>query len=708
MSVQPRQIVHVVLIKATRYDDDGYPMRHLRGVLPSNTLACLAGLTDAVQQQGFLGDGIEIKRYMYDEAVQQVPVRKLARLQRLPQERVIVGLVGVQSNQFPRACDLAHAFQREGVHDIVMGGFHVSGSMALADPGTIPQEIQQIMDEGITVVKGEVEGHWGEILQDLVEHRGKRLYDFGEPKPEMALQPLPVVDKDYLKHFMQSNFATLDLSRGCIWDCEFCCIINVHGKTMRHRDADHIAETIRRNYALGVDFYFFTDDNLARAKNWEAFFDMLIRLRQQEGVAIEFMIQADVPSYRTKNFLSKAKQAGCTKVFLGVESLDNETLAAAGKRQNVAANARDCVAAYEAAGIGTHAGYIIGFPTDTYDSVMRSIDKLMHEVKPSTASFFILTPLPGSMDHVKLRQRGEWMAEDFNLYDSFHETTKHPHMRDGQWTKAYQEAWEKFYSYDNIKAILLRTKTESQYWNTFKNLIWYKSSVFVYREHPMVSGFVRFKGRKLRRPGLPIEAPWVYWPKRMATLGGQYHRWWVLFRECLSLWQETRKEGLLERYALEQLSRLRDEVASRMPQLSGANAPATDPHLGARLAQTAQEWGQFVTELERSWRSLRHIEGLEVVPRLQGLWHTLSQTAAQVEGRAEQVGQQLWQDMRSESDRALHRTLEECEAVRERLQALRERSLLRQARRVRQFIRCLSRKDWSLEVIPLHTERASQ
>ena len=169
MSVQPRQIVHVVLIKATRYDDDGYPMRHLRGVLPSNTLACLAGLTDAVQQQGILGDGIEIKRYMYDEAVQQVPVRKLARLQRLPQERVIVGLVGVQSNQFPRACDLAHAFQHQGVHDIVMGGFHVSGSMALADPGTIPQEIQQIMDEGITVVKGEVEGHWGEILQDLVE-----------------------------------------------------------------------------------------------------------------------------------------------------------------------------------------------------------------------------------------------------------------------------------------------------------------------------------------------------------------------------------------------------------------------------------------------------------------------------------------------------------------------------------------------------------
>ncbi|HEX2277927.1 MAG TPA: radical SAM protein [Candidatus Tectomicrobia bacterium] len=708
MSVQPTQIVHVVLIKATRYDDDGYPMRHWRGILPSNTLACLVGLTDAAQRDKALGEGIEIRRYMYDEAVQKVPIRKLARLQRLPHERLIVGLVGVQSNQFPRACDIAHAFQREGVHDILVGGFHVSGSIALAEPGTIPSEVQQLMDEGVTVVKGEVEGHWGEILQDTVADRRKRLYDFGEPKPDMSLQPLPVVDQAYLKHFIQGNFATLDLSRGCIWDCEFCCIINVHGKTMRHREAEHIAQTIRRNYALGVDFYFFTDDNLARAKNWEAFFDMLIRLREEEGIAIEFMIQADIPSYRMKNFIPKAKQAGCTKVFLGVESLDTDTLAAAGKRQNVAANARECVAAYEAAGINTHAGYIIGFPTDTYESVMRSIDKLMHEVKPSTASFFMLTPLPGSMDHVKLRQRGEWMAEDFNLYDSFHETTRHPHLTNGLWTKAYQEAWEKFYGYENIKAILLRTRTELSYWNTFRNLIWYKSSVFVYREHPMISGFVRFKGRKLRRPGLPIEPAWVYWPKRVVELGGEYYRWWLLFKECLSLWQETRKESLLERYALEQLARLRDEVASRLPQLSAANAPMADPNVGARLAQTAQEWGQFVTDLERSWRSLKHIEGLEVLPRLQGLWHTLSQTAAQVEGRAGQVGQQFWHDVRSESARTLQRTLEECEAVREKLQALRQRSLLREARRVLLFIRCLARKDWSLDVIALPTQQVSR
>jgi hypothetical protein len=182
-----------------------------------------------------------------------------------------------------------------------------------------------------------------------------------------------------------------------------------------------------------------------------------------------------------------------------------------------------------------------------------------------------------------------------------------------------------------------------------------------------------------------------------------------LFKECKSLWLETRQESLLERYALEKLARLREEVADRLPQLSSSTGPAFDPHLGARLAQAAQEWGQFVIDLERSWRSLKHIEGLKLLPRLQGLLHTLSHTAAQVEGRAEQAGQHFWQDVRAESSRALQRTLEECEAVREKLQDLRRRSLFGEARRVVQFVRCLARKDWSLEDIRLPTTgQASQ
>jgi hypothetical protein len=223
----------------------------------------------------------------------------------------------------------------------------------------------------------------------------------------------------------------------------------------------------------------------------------------------------------------------------------------------------------------------------------------------------------------------------------------------------------------------------------------------------MLSGFVRFKGRLNRRPGLPVEPIWIYWPKRLAELAGEYYRWWQLFKECKRLWLETRKESVLERYALEKLARLRDEVASRLPQLSAPDAPVPDPHLGVRLAQAAQEWGQFVNELERWWRALQHMQGLKLLPRCRGLWEMLSQTAAQAEGQAGHMRHQLWQDMRAEISGALQRSLEECEAVREKLQALRQRTLFGDARRALQFIRCLGRKDWSLEVVPLPTEQVS-
>jgi hypothetical protein len=72
------------------------------------------------------------------------------------------------------------------------------------------------------------------------------------------------------------------------------------------------------------------------------------------------------------------------------------------------------------------------------------------------------------------------------------------------------------------------------------------------------------------------------------------------------------------------------------------------------------------------------------------------------------MGQQLWQDVRAEISGALQRSLEECEAVREKLQRLRRRSLFTELRHVLRFVRCLARKDWSLEVVPLRSEQTSQ
>src|SRR5579862_9738416 len=155
--------INLVLIKPSQYDDDGYVVRHWRGVLPSNTLACLAGLTEELIAQKRLGESLQVKLTLLDEAVDFIPVEKICKTQRGSDTETIVCLAGVQSNQFPRASDLARQFRRAGL-TVMIGGFHVSGYLALLKD--IPSDIQSLMGDGVTIVKGEVEESWGELLAD--------------------------------------------------------------------------------------------------------------------------------------------------------------------------------------------------------------------------------------------------------------------------------------------------------------------------------------------------------------------------------------------------------------------------------------------------------------------------------------------------------------------------------------------------------------
>ncbi|MFZ0818697.1 MAG: radical SAM protein [Candidatus Acidiferrales bacterium] len=548
------QSVQLYLIKPSQYDDDGYVVRHWRGVLPSNTLACLAGLTEELIAQKRLEESVRVKIHLLDETVDKIPVKRICRSQRSDHTRTIICLAGVQTNQFPRAADLARTFRRAGL-TVMIGGFHVSGYLSLLP--NIPQDIQQLLDEGVTIVKGEVEEAWGGLLSDAIRGRLKPLYDFIGNKPDLYEKPIPAIRKEYLRKFVAPNFGTLDCGRGCPFECTFCTIINVQGRKMRFRSAERIAEAIRHNYmAHGITFYFFTDDNFARNKNWEAIFDALIRLREEEQIRVKFMMQVDVLSWKIKNFVSKARSAGCINVFIGMESVDPGNLAAAGKSQNHVQEYSQLIDAYRNSDISTHVGYIIGFPLDTVESVRRDVAYLMRDVRPDHASFFMLAPLPGSMDHLAMARRGEWMHPDFNLFDSHHEVTSHPRMKDGAWRETYFEAWRTFYSLENMKEIL-RRGTRANYWSNFLRFTWYKNSIMTEGRHPMMCGFFRLKGRKNRRPGYPILSRWDYYTSRAkeirAHLGGMFR----ILIEMEELWLQTRHPSEAEQRVAEELTKMR-------------------------------------------------------------------------------------------------------------------------------------------------------
>jgi len=101
-----------------------------RAFVPSNSLACLYGLVQDVEDRRALGDDLEIVATAYDECHTVIPVRKIIRRIRANGGQGVVFLAGVQTNQMPRAADLARHFREAGIQ-VAIGGFHVSGCLAM-------------------------------------------------------------------------------------------------------------------------------------------------------------------------------------------------------------------------------------------------------------------------------------------------------------------------------------------------------------------------------------------------------------------------------------------------------------------------------------------------------------------------------------------------------------------------------------------------
>jgi len=551
--------LHVVLVKASKYDDDGYLIRFWKGVLPSNTLSVLRGLTEDVKRRGVFGD-MDIRVDAFDETTQKVPVKKIIRWSRQPATKLVVCLVGVQTNQFPRALDLGRQFRAHGL-DVIIGGFHTSGTVNMLSPDE--PDIQELFRESIIVVSGEVEGKWEGILADVLNGRPMPLYSFAQDLKNLVdieKAPLPVISPESMKHFARSTFGTLDTSRGCPFACTFCTIINVQGRKMRERAPEEIADLVRHNYhEHGIDYYFFTDDNFARKKLWRETFEALIRLHQ-EGIKVTFLMQVDL-ARKPKDFVRLAAEAGCTQVFIGMESVNPENLKVEGKGQNKVEEYVDIIREWHEAGVTVHAGYIIGLPFDTKEQLPRDIRYLIDVIQADIASFFMLTPLPGSHDHVEMKRRGEWMDPDFNKRDSFHATVHHPHMTAEEWTEVYENAWKAFYSKENMTKILSRwSHNPTAYWNLMINLIWYKNASLIEKQHPMVAGFFRLKDRRSRRPGFAIDPLPVHLWKRTKEVFRLFVSWARFLKEIEEVWLQTRPKSEAEKRFSEEIQRIQGEI----------------------------------------------------------------------------------------------------------------------------------------------------
>jgi len=505
----------LVLIKPSHYDDDGYVIQWWRAWIPSNTLSSVYGLMlDAVNRR-VLGEDVDIDLEVYDETNIVVPIKQICRRIKAADGHGIVCLVGVQSNQFPRAIDIARQFRAADVQ-VAIGGFHVSGCISMLSK--LPADLKAALDMGVTLFAGEAEGRIDDFLRAAYERRLEPIYNYLNDLPQLQGQPIPYLPKRLVTRYFR-DLGCFDAGRGCPFTCSFCTIINVQGRKSRFRDADDVERLLRANGSQDVHRYLISDDNFARNLNWEPIFDRMIQLREGEGFQTNFVMQVDTMCYKIPNFVEKAARAGCTRVFLGLENINPDSLKSASKNQNRITEYRKMLLAWRKAGVITYAGYILGFPTDTPQSIERDIEIIKRELPVDMLEFFILTPLPGSQDHKELYLKGAWMDPDMNKYDLEHVTAEHPLMTKDEWQAIYEKAWRTYYTWEHMEVLLKRALVSGISLARLADMIFqFYGSYFYEKLHPLQTGLIRRKVRIQRRSSMPRVNPLLFYPMRFKEI----------------------------------------------------------------------------------------------------------------------------------------------------------------------------------------------
>lgn len=372
-------------------------------MMPQLALYILKGLTPPEH---------EIK--IYEEEVDDI---------RMDEPCDLVGISCMTANA-PRAYELARIFREKG-RKVVLGGVH---------PSILPDEAAQYAD---AVVVGEAEGVWAELLKDLEKGQMKERYH--NPAPDLSVY----VPKDFSNIIQKRLFRLVPVltTRGCPYNCDFCCVTNLFGKKIRHVPVENVVRDIMESGAKNV---MFLDDNIighpAYAK--ELF-------RAIKPLKIRWVGQASISLVKDLELMQLAAESGCKALFFGLESVNEEQLATLRKSIKEIENLKTALKKIKKMGILIHASMIFGFDNDKKE-VFKDTVRFLIKNKISTVSFNILTPYPGTRTFAELRESGRLLTSDWKYYDHNTVVFKPTNMSpfELQWGKTY--ARKRFYRLHSV------------------------------------------------------------------------------------------------------------------------------------------------------------------------------------------------------------------------------------------------------------------
>ncbi len=303
----------------------------------------------------------------------------------------LVGISCMTANA-PRAYELCEEFKKRGI-TVILGGVH---------PTILPDEALQHAD---SVVVGEAEGVWETLLTDFRNDNLKRRYH--NPAPDLG----KYVPKDFSKIIKKRLFKLVPImtTRGCPYNCDFCCVTNLFGKKMRHIPVENVVRDIKES---GVKNFMFLDDNIIGHPQYakELF-------RAIKPLKINWVGQASVSLLVRDGALMKlAAESGCKALFFGIESVSEEQLKSMHKAIKEIEHLESALKKIKKMGILIHASMVFGFDNDTKETFDETVQFLIKN-KVSTVSFNILTPYPGTKTYEDLKKENRLITTDWKYYD---------------------------------------------------------------------------------------------------------------------------------------------------------------------------------------------------------------------------------------------------------------------------------------------------
>lgn len=468
--------LEVVIVKPSKYLPNGNTERYRLGFLPNITPHFIASMTPS--EIG--GTKIKVIDPIDEYTNPNLKYLNLLKESNDSDTNRLIAFAGVQSHQFPRAMDLAALAVSRGAQAIIGG------------PHPMTCDTSEHHGKGVSFSLAEAELVWPQILSDASEGQLQNAYGV-EQRWQHELQPnivAPAPESVLGRNLIRMH--GIYHSRGCVFKCNFCSVIKLAGHVIRDQSIETTLASLRLAKAVDIKLIVFSSDNFNKTADVRKLLQEIIDQKLQ----IDFFAQCDTQIADDEELVNLMARAGCIFMFVGVESFNIATLQAAKKTQNRPEKYERIIKLCRKNGIVATFSNIIGFPEDTVESVKEHL-KILKELAPAMAWFYILTPIPGTEQYGDFLRQGLIKEKNLDRFDCTVPVWDHPTLSYQQRLDLQFGAYKDFYSLWNTTKQLWLNRTIGNL-NTDQSarmfgFSWLMNMAAARQRHPMSGGVGRKK-----------------------------------------------------------------------------------------------------------------------------------------------------------------------------------------------------------------------